>query len=232
MVIFDENTWCDWHYSDSDFTFVCPSCKRGQLREVKSKTRKDRAGSLLWHETGILTCDDPGCAEKVIFCREASKERRNSVRKNIVPLFFVPPLPIFTGQTDNLPYCVDVHEPIISNLFWIDPSSCGNAIRRFLEDLLTDLGVRKKKKTGGGFQTLNLHARIREFSQSYPKHGKWLESVKWIGNTGTHELSLDVDEVVFCLKVLRNVLNHFYFAKDEEQEIESRSSEVNRRKRP
>ena len=103
------------------------------------------------------------------------------------PLFTVPTVEMFRVS----PGCPDeVKSEIIASfsLYWSDTSSSANRLRVALEKLMDHAGVKiRKTNTEGEFHYFSLHQRIEEFAKKFPKIGKNLMAIKFLGNSGSHK---------------------------------------------
>lgn len=91
-----------------------------------------------------------------------------------------------------------------ASVLWISPSSAASRLRQAVEALLT---ARKIKRfvidSKGRRRRLNLHQRIELFKSVEPEVAEALLAMKWIGNDGTHEDTLDVPQVLLGARILR-----------------------------
>jgi hypothetical protein len=121
-------------------------------------------------------------------------------------------------------------------LFWSDPCSCVNRVRTGIERLLDSLDIPKRanakpaqpvpqtptstpiqvgsqssgvgsaKKGAKKPHYYRLHERIDLFRNQDSANADLLMSIKWLGNTGTHEGIVDRDDVLSGLEILEHVL--------------------------
>lgn len=93
-------------------------------------------------------------------------------------------------------------------LFWLDEGAAANRLRTSLERLMDHLGVKKriinaKRK----YQPIKLHDRIDIFSKKEPSLGEQLMSLKWLGNTGSHEGKVQKNDLLAAYEIMEHVLN-------------------------
>jgi hypothetical protein len=91
-------------------------------------------------------------------------------------------------------------------ILFADPSGAAGAVRKAVEALLDDLGVRRKRRVAKGktyrYQRMSLDARILDLEQSKPDVAPLLRAIKWIGNVGAHESELSVTDVLDGAEIL------------------------------
>lgn len=214
----------------------CPTCLKGILsrtptsikliESVSSKEYQkydnahfsDINGTFL----GILTCNNKNCLENVViaggyFVDMEPNETNEYMQAEdrIVPRYFNPPLYVIPYK-NYLPKEVEKALKKSFELFWIDNSACANAIRKVVEIIMDDRGVKKTrtvvKATKTKRESLNLHSRIVEFKKRNSEVAEMLEAIKWIGNEGSHALDvlkrehiLDAYEILdLCFEKLYN----------------------------
>ena len=203
----------------------CVICARGILRVKAEDFRAEYNRETQAHKDdpsfdydwvryifhGLLRCNL--CEEKVVFCGTGAveqdyddSERGWSYYDYFEPKYFHPTVRIIVIENNEA-----VPEQVLSSvdkaceLFWTDLDSCANRIRTAVEYILDDLKIPRKKH-------LSLHARIEMLDSSkYADAKTILEAVKWIGNTGTHELGgLHRESVIEGFRMLEHCLSILY----------------------
>jgi hypothetical protein len=101
-------------------------------------------------------------------------------------------------------------------------------MRVAVEDLLTSLGVARFTRTSPR-KKIVLHERIARFAKANEAVAEILEAVKWIGNQGTHEDTLTVDNVLDGADMFAHALNRVFDA--ETKALERKVRAVNAKKR-
>lgn len=209
----------------------CPACDRGILRlknedffsEYDAATDALKNDPQFDHEWvtyvfhGFLRCNL--CLAKVAFSGDGfveqdyddSSERGWSYFNYFRPKYFHPPLLLIQVENKGL-VPQSVMEPLqkACELFWADLDSCSNRIRTAVEYILDDLKVPRRQQRPK--RRLNLHERINLLQQPHLADVKTiLEAVKWIGNSGTHELGkLGRQQVVEGFRMLEHCLSTLY----------------------
>jgi len=93
-------------------------------------------------------------------------------------------------------------------LFWADRAASASKVRIALECLMDHLGVQKRQKDNGGRLTnLTLHKRIEIFQRGNPTIGLQLMAIKWVGNTGSHESQIALDDLLDAFEILEHALS-------------------------
>ena len=147
------------------------------------------------------------------------------------PQFFSDALPIIPIP-ENVPEDVADSLRVSFGLFWSDPESAANRIRKAVEHLLTAWRVPRTtgRRPGKKRSFLSLHVRINRFADLKPDLGEKLQAVKWLGNAGSHPASLDEEDVLDGYEILSYVLDELYQGRREHVSRLSRA--INRRKGP
>lgn len=238
----------DGYVSQQDWPHVnCPACRNGLLipdvLQAVPSTASERAQT---HESwepdwisgtfhGILRCALPSCAETVAVVGnlkvepalapdgnwyDGEYEDKFQLRFALPPLTIVAPL----AETPE-----EVKEAIrsASQILWTDPSAAANRLRFAIEALLTDRGIPRFPAKGTRTR-LTTHARIIKFKKYEVEAGEALEAVKWIGNSGSHEDTLTVSDVLDGAEMLGYALRLVYNKSD--KELQRRIRSVNKAK--
>ena len=149
----------------------------------------------------------------------------------IEPKYFLPCLHIFPIRYDISDWVVELEE--IFSLFWANSAACANSMRKLIEEVLTDKKIKRYNRVSGRLKPLNLHDRILLFKNKYPKYSDIsdkLLAVKWIGNSGSHELEVDEDRILDALEILEYALVELYGESDHER-IKNLTKDVNKKKK-
>lgn len=194
-----------------------PSPKRRRM------TKWDIVGDL--HEEFVcnffLECISENCREKVGTTGKLVTEEVIEYHEDVegyhgiivdmyYPIGFEPKVDLFKIPK-NTPESVKVEIEHSFKLFWISPSSCANAIRISLERLMDELKVRKKRRTRSGkYEELSLGNRLQDYKRNNPAIGMHLDAIKWIGNSGSHNNSLDVSDVVNAYQLIELSLKEIF----------------------
>lgn len=218
----------------------CPSCKTGKLNWVgKGKVilteTLDSLRDNEYHKNGTIfpyttelasshlkcsKCNDVvvGTYKKIDDVRNIDEEGYE--RSIYEPLFFYP-APHIIDIPESCPK--EVKEPIERSftLYWVDLNSCANKIRIALEALMDYNGI-PGSGTAGKF--VSLDSRLKEYSNSNPKIGQFLNALKWIGNASSHNTGIDKDTVLVAYELLEYSLELAF--PDKEQKLANLSAQI------
>lgn len=214
----------------------CPDCGEGIIRPAGDlmKLHDPASEQLLAHITagmagtgeltgtcsGTFRCSDPECGRAVLISGDWSYDvdvdtLTNGTRwTDFIRVRYVSPaLPIFTPPAKT-PEKVTAAIHAASELLWINPNAAANQLRQAIEELLTSKRVRRteitrKKKR----RRLSAHDRIELYRAADPANADiadTLEAVKWIGNSGSHEATLTIAEVLEGAELLEHALKELY----------------------
>lgn len=112
-------------------------------------------------------------------------------------------------------------------LVWADPSAAASRLRIAVEEFLTALRIPRFTR-GAGRRRLTTHTRIDRLATTRPEMAEALMAVKWIGNDGSHEGDLDVEDVLDGAQMFEHALSLKYGG--EQDRIIKRIQDVNRSK--
>ncbi len=158
---------------------------------------------------GFLECKDcmeavavSGRAEK--FRQSANADRPPSTR--IYLEYFSPPLPIIpldSRYPDNVRQCVARASGYIFN----DAGAAASTTRQAVELLLDSLRIPAVDSDG---RRLSLHNRIVSFGKTHKDYADLLDSIRFIGNEGTHSGKVERADVLAGFEVLDHVLEEIF----------------------
>ena len=214
--------------------WICPHCRKGVLRFVDgSFYSEERRLSREAHDhdawdpdwiectySGLLRCANDQCKEfvstagvggvdiDVIFGPDGELEQ--TWADFFRPKYFEPPLAI----VDLPKECpASVSDPLQESfrLFFCSPSAASNSVRIALEELLTELGIKRFTVSGGKRRILNLHTRISLLPSKYSELRDLLFAIKWLGNAGSHaDSAISIDDVMDAYELIDHVLQELY----------------------
>ncbi|ARP65495.1 hypothetical protein A9K65_020565 [Mesorhizobium sp. WSM1497] len=92
-------------------------------------------------------------------------------------------------------------------LLWVDPASCANRIRIFLERLLDQfevpyMGVNNK----GRDYDMTLAQRIEYLEDKKPGHKDAFNAMRNVGNFGSHQGKAKFETLINCFEILQEML--------------------------
>jgi hypothetical protein len=180
---------------------------------------------------GVLRCVD--CNEVVVVSGTSHTSREYVRGEDVVvnyfhPRAFVPALSLFETP-DDLPEPIARCLQASFELFWMNPSAAGNALRVAVEELMTWEGIRKHP-IGKRRRPLELHKRIELFKLREPHRAELLLAVKWIGNAGSHRTNeLSKKDVLDGYRLFKRVLEETFHPTSDVRRLAKR---INRARGP
>jgi Domain of unknown function (DUF4145) len=236
--------------------WMCPTCEKGVLRikqntfckeEVRtSRDHSHEAWEPDWLEyvfSCLLVCNNDQCKE-VVSCSgvgsvdggiyeddqgEFSQEYEDTFR----PRFFEPHL-VLIDIPEKCPK--SVAEPLKESfrLFFAVPSAASNNVRIAIEELLTELKVKRFNRVGGKLRYVSLHQRIDLLPSKYMHLKDLILAIKWLGNAGSHgnnsSGSISMDDVMDSYELTEHILTEIYAPKT--KKLISLAKKVNKKKGP
>lgn len=239
------STWIqkgDWPRLD------CPACSDGMLQPVTLERFHDAESAAHMERyrhgldgpedlsgtfIGSLRCGRTSCELVVAVAGDwrlvvdwdehagarYAEEYRVRYLNPALPLLDVPtraPLPVIRALDDA------------AQLMWVNPSAAANQLRQAVEELLTSHRVRRYATTKKGRTRLTTHARIGLFRETRPDVAVFLEAVKWIGNSGSHDGDLVAADVLEGAELLSHALQQLYDPAD--VRLRARAAAVTKRR--
>ncbi|WP_460738113.1 DUF4145 domain-containing protein [Microbacterium neimengense] len=229
---------------------LCPECLEGTLAlvstvkypDVKSRAhielvrrQLDGPDELAGTFTGLLRCDNRGCARDVAIAGDWVLSwgfDEEEERERLVDFFIlrhISPAPQLLLTPARTPSKVASAIAISSSVLWTSPDLAATQLRLAVEELLTARGVKRTVLTNRRKRRrLSTQERLDLFAGSQPDVVHTLEAVKWIGNAGTHESGLAFMDVIAGAKFLELALRRLYDTS--EAELIATAKEINRRR--
>lgn len=235
----DYEKFLDPFTKENFYKFKCPFCGKGffEIDENSFCMKQTENSKIAYKEINdiefielkyvtFLKCNNKSCNEiatisgigKVDYTSQTSLDGDPFVEQYTINYFNPAPdiidIPIQTPEDVRLV----IKEAFA--LFWADPSSCGNKIRKTLEILMDKMGVQKK----------NLHDKIVEFglieNLKYKELSKLLIGVKWFGNYGSHRDGLSRRDVLDAFDVLNFVVYNLFAKELYQKDIETKAEKL------
>lgn len=188
--------------------WICPHCGKGVLRFVEGsfhraerRNSRESRGHEAWDPdwieytySGLLRCANDHCKESVSTAGiggmdldvefGADGDPEQVWAEFFRPRYFEPPLAIIEIP-DACPATVGAPLEESFRLFFCSPSSASNSVRIALEELLSELGIKRFSVSGGKRRILNLHTRIGLLPTKFAELRDLLFAIKWLGNAAT-----------------------------------------------
>jgi len=222
---------------DGLLRWVCPTCNKGRLKLKKGtfnfeetkhskRGRNHEAWDPDWIDyvySCLLECTNPPCKDtiansgtgivdyEVVYDDEGNQHQ--GWGEYFRPKYFSPHLKIFICPKNTPDDVVDEIDKSFS-LFFSDSPSAANHIRIGLEDLLTQLKVKRYELKAGKKTFLALHRRIELLSPKYKHLQDLFFAVKWLGNAGSHsEKVVTMDDVLDAYEIMDEILQDLFVKK-------------------
>ncbi|MEN0569828.1 DUF4145 domain-containing protein [Serratia nevei] len=205
--------------------WTCPACKSTSLAikegtfnteqtaESCKRVLEDDSIDIEDHQyvfSCLLKCERAHCSGVVAvsgtgYLTETPSEDRERGAQPYFELYqatsFVPPIPAFDIPR-NCPESVSLPLTRSFSLCISTPGSAASLIRITLEELMIALG-----DTGTG----PLDSKIKRLPAQYNEHRDPLMAIKWLGNSGSHQLDqVSAYDVQDAYKIIEFVLNKIY----------------------
>lgn len=204
---------------------ACPACRQGALKlegctVIESAQSKRERDWVHWDPEWIrgvfhaeLRCGRGRCGEVAVAVGTMSvdvvTDDRGWEYATFLKLQHVsPPLPLAL-LPDECPGSVKSALDAASAVLLVDPGAAAERLRLALDDLLTAQKV-PRFTPGAGRQRLTTHQRITKLEASKPYLADVLEAVKWVGNQGAHERTLQVTDVLNAVELFAHALEILY----------------------
>ncbi|PHS24771.1 MAG: hypothetical protein COA85_07735 [Robiginitomaculum sp.] len=174
---------------------------------------------------GVVSSVGTGCLEEGL-----DEEFGQCFSEYFYPKYFYPNLKIFKLPEDTPSEIAEEINQSFS-LFFCNFDSAANHARIALENILTDLKVKRYKIANHKRKTITLHNRIELLPAKYEKIKTLMLAVKWLGNSGSHSgRGLTPEDVIDAYKMLSVVLNAIY--DDKHAEASKLAKGINKKKGP
>ena len=198
----DKDLWLNW---DIKNTNMCPSCNKGNLQYKNKKIQSETNYSKHFARFSSGRCEHVVSfhlictkCEEVVAVTGISLE--DDEGKGFTPNHFYPALNII-----NIP--IKCPKDIVKelkksfSLFWVDENSCANSIRKSVEVLLDNLGIRRQIIRDNGKKPIS----------------QYLSAIKWGGNIGSHSSNLSKEKVLSLYEIINKVLIDLYGEEQKEK---------------
>lgn len=148
---------------------------------------------------GFLQCDN---CEKIVSANglalwplvEMSPDKKQEYHIKIE--FFSPTIPI-VAISENVPEVIKLELFDSFRYLHFDPSASAAKLRRAIECFCEGWDAKGK----------NLHQQICSLKEKHPEEAEYLESLKLVGNEGTHSNNIDEIDLLYSFEIFQFVLN-------------------------
>src|SRR5699024_827070 len=148
-----------------------------------------------------LICNNTECKDKIAVVGRKKIESKvlyeldgtpyQDYSEAYMPKYFHPTI-IFFQIPENCPNKISLQVKKAFSSYWNDISSSANKIRKALELIMNERGVKKAR----------LHHRIKAFEKKEPEISESLMALKWVGNIGSHTGSIEKEDILKTFQVL------------------------------
>ena len=246
--------WLEPFQKDNMPNWICPRCKVGILRPIEDTFHFAESGDIhaeivqcgeyfdfdcyTFRYTVLLKCNNSLCEEHVasggdgyvdVNFSESNRGLEPNYVEIFVPQFFFPPVFIFPIPIE-CPETVASEIKISFKLFFADPSASANYVRKTVDAILTDRGVKRFSGGKGKRKPINLHDRIIDFEKKNSEIAKKLLAIKWLGNEGSHANTMTKNDVLDAYEILEFVLDDLYVGY--RKSVDKKVSKINKSKKP
>jgi hypothetical protein len=219
--------WTETIKTNSSPPWPCNSCARGTFALVTgSLIHKETVWSkrarksddwdpdwITYSFTAWVKCNNPACNEEAAVAGSGGvnyncdEEGQAVERFDYFSPLFCTPMPDIFELPKKCPEEITSELRAAFALFWSDPSASANRVRVALEALMNHLQIQKRRKNKKGkFDKLNLHGRIKVFSENESRIGDQLMALKWLGNTGSHDGKVMSNDVLDAFEIIEQAL--------------------------
>ena len=225
--------WKSYFNKNSVPKWPCPRCgsgiltlKKQSLTYTETRASREQRYEPDWEPTnvryvfsGVFQCSNQICQEQFASCGRGLVSEGYTYDEDgdtvIVygeefhPEYFYPSLLIFNIPR-TCPRSVADHIRESFRLFFSDPGASANHIRKCIEAILTDKGVKRYTIVNGMRKAIPLHQRILLYESKNRAVAERLLAVKWLGNVGSHTGDTTRDDVLDGYEILETVLDDLY----------------------
>lgn len=227
--------------------WTCSCCQTGYLQLKKDTFRINEISTshfnpedpeptdLKYTFSAIFECNNESCHGHFSSCgkgeviEEYDYEEGGNYFDVYTPEYFFPPLAIFPVSS-TCPEAIAQEIKSSFRLFFCDPAASANHIRKSVENILTDKGIKRYQGNSGRRTLISLHNRIKIYEAKNKDIAERLFAIKWLGNAGSHSGELSKDDVLDAYEILETVLDDLYVGHG--KSLKKKISLVNKRKGP
>jgi hypothetical protein len=234
-----------WMLKDSWPLVPCPACPDGHLVPDEIKVEASESTNKIYATRnypptvlsgtfhGLLRCAVNSCRETVAVAGDYDvdvdvDDSGDTHVADFVRLRFAVPALKIIRPPPRTPKTVSEAIDSAARIIWADPGAAANRLRFAIDELLTAYGMPRFRNANGKRLRLTTDQRIRQFRRYELSAADALEAVKWIGNQGSHEASLNPTDVLDGADLLNHALKILYDRSQEEMERRIRA--VNKRR--
>ncbi|MFD7869954.1 DUF4145 domain-containing protein [Microbacterium sp. NPDC059771] len=241
-----------WLQEDDWPRHACPRCGRPTLepkqlthhRDEKSDETVTLANQQMGPRDelsgtfeGHLACARSACGQAVSiagdwrYVLDFDEDELVEIFTNEYHVRYMNPAPLLIDLPARTPAKVQAAVRAASEVVWLNASAVANQLRQAVEELLTAKKVKRQVHSAKNkVVKLKTHQRIELYRGVNSEVADLLEAVKWIGNSGSHESSLTVADVLNGAGYLALALRRLYDTSD--AELLAQVKAVNKKRGP
>jgi hypothetical protein len=234
--------------------WTCPTCGKGILKIKigsfqKSELRRSRESQANdswepeWIEnvySCLLICSEEKCKEAIAssgigsvdwdIILDEKGEPDQVYEEYFLPKYFEPNLKLIQIP-DKCPESVAILLNESFKLFFSSPSAATNSIRAAIEELLTELKIKRFVVKNGKRKFVTLHQRITLLPAKYSQLKEMIIAIKWLGNAGSHgHGKITMDDVMDAYELTEHIIEEIYSPKTKKLKVIAKK--VNKKKGP
>jgi len=231
----------------------CPTCQSGVLsikgdyfhqNEIRnSRDHSNDAWDPDWVSytfSCMFVCTNPRCKETVScagvgtvdqdYVTDEDGRVQPEYRDFFTPRYFEPHLRLIEIP-EGCPESVSALLNESFKLFFCSPSAASNNVRMAIEELLTELKVRRFNLVEKQRRFISLHKRIELLPPRYAQLKELILAIKWLGNAGSHANGkITMDDVMDSYEMFEHVIEQIYMPKT--KKLRALAKRVNKNKGP
>ncbi|MBA6415569.1 DUF4145 domain-containing protein [Colwellia sp. 6M3] len=170
------------------------------------------AAAVIYHEvvkpnyhfckfTAFMTC--ASCNDNITVTGLSQEQAEQDTEKKQLPSLykidhFSVPVPMFE-ISPTVPASIQLELLGAFNYFHIDTNSSASKLRRAIEKFCSELGMKPNA----------LARQIKELETKYPTEASFLNTLRLVGNEGTHSDNVDEDDLLLAFDIVEEVLAIF-----------------------
>lgn len=224
----DKKSYLKGFQKEDSIPFPCPYCEKISLslkadswyeydqgQYHKHDEFMDPEDSVSYAFNAVYQCNNTKCGQEIFssgigsVCGEYVEmgygDYQPQYNYYYKPRFFQPPVHFFKLPIDT-PYKTRAAIELSFSLVLQSPAAAVNSLRSAVEELLETHGIKKDPNR-------SLHKRIEEDLTKKPALAPFqdlLMAIKWLGNSGSHGDTVELEHILFVYEVLEFILNTLY----------------------
>lgn len=206
------HTHKEWEPEWIEYVYVCLLiCSNEKCKEIVAN---NGIGTVDWD----ITEDEDGRSDQMI-CTDIFQPKHFEPHLNLIHIPSKCPKAVSTPLNESF------------KLFFSSPSAAANNVRIAIEELLTELKIKRFNISNGKRRFINLHQRIDLLPTKYTQFKDMILAIKWLGNAGSHgHCEVTKDDVMDAYELTEHILGEIYETKV--KKLKAIAKKVNKKKGP